>query len=86
MNVDLLAGTKEVIHDLKRLPDSATKEKLACALHKYIEKAYKNFQVEIQNVLENEKKENWRTVNLEYFDDIEELLQHREVWASCASR
>jgi len=32
MNIGLLAGNKEVIHDLIRLPDSATKEKLECAL------------------------------------------------------
>jgi len=86
MNIGLLAGNKEVIHDLIRLPDSATKEKLECALYKSVEKAYKNFQIEIQNILGNEKKENWRDVNLDYFNDIEELLRQREVWASYASR
>ena len=86
MNIGLLAGNKEVIHDLIRLPDSSSKEKLACALYESIEKAYKLFQLEIQKVLMNEKKENWRTVNLESFNEIEEILRQREVWASCTSR
>ena len=86
MNVGLLAGNKEVIHDLIRLPDSATKEKLARSLYKSIEKAYKNFQVEIQNVLVNEKRENWRAVNLSEFNHIEESLQRSEIWASSSSR
>ena len=86
INFGLLAGNKEVIHDLIRLPDSTTKEKSACALYKTIEKAYKNFQIEINNILENEKKENWRAVNLDYFNKIEESLHQSEVWASCTSR
>ena len=32
INFGLLAGNKEVIHDLIRLPNIATKEKLECAL------------------------------------------------------
>lgn len=86
MNNGLLTGNKEVIHDLIRVPGIATKEKLICNLYKSIEKAYKNFQVEIQNVLVNEKKENWRAVNLSDFNKIEELLQRSEIWASCSSR
>ena len=78
-NFGLLKGNKEVIDDLI----SATEEKLSYTLYKSIEKAYKNFQVDIQKVLVNEKKENWRAVNLDYFDEIEEKLRDSEVWASC---
>ena len=85
-NFDLMEGNKEVIDDLIRSPGSATEEKLACTLYKSIEKAYKNFQVDIQKVLVNEKKENWRAINLDYFDEIEELLRDSEVWASSTSR
>ncbi|MHA1497249.1 MAG: hypothetical protein ACTSRT_06835 [Promethearchaeota archaeon] len=81
-NFGLTEGNNEVIDDLIRSPGSATEEKLVRALYKSIEKAYKKFQVDIQKVLVNEKKENWRAVNLDYFN---ELLRDSEVWASCTS-
>jgi len=86
MNSGLLAGNEEGLHDLIRLPDITTKQRLVRTLYRSIEKAYKNFQVEIQNVLVNEKRENWRAVNLSDFNYIEESLQRSELWASYSSR
>ena len=84
MSVDLSSSNKGVIHDLIRLPENASKEAFTCALYKSIEKAYKIFLLELHEKLVNDKK-NWKTLNLEYFDDISELLRQRNAWASCVS-
>jgi hypothetical protein len=86
MKVDLSASNKGVIHDLIRLPEDASKEVFTCALHSSIEKAYRIFLLELHEKLVNDKKKNWKALNLEYFDDISELLRQRNAWASYASR
>jgi len=85
MNVDLSSSNKGVIHDLIRLPENASKEAFTCALYNSIEKAYKIFLLELHEKLVNDKKKNWKAINLEYFDDISEMLRQRNAWASCVS-
>ena len=86
MSVDLSSSNKGVIHDLIRLPEDASKEEFTCALYKSIEKAYRIFLLELHEKLVNSNKKNWKALNLEYFDDIAELLRQRNAWASCESR
>ncbi|MHA1670378.1 MAG: hypothetical protein ACTSV5_07335 [Promethearchaeota archaeon] len=74
-----MEGKKEGIFDLIKFSSNKTKEKLVNTLYKSIENAYKNFQVDIQEVFMNEKKENWSAVNLNLFHQIEKLLRNSEV-------
>jgi len=86
MNNVLSEGDNEVMHDLIRITDLKNKQRLVRTLYRSIEKAYKNFQVEVQNALVNEKRENWGAVNLSEFNHLEESLQQSEIWASWSSR
>jgi len=85
MNVELSSNNKGVIHDLIRLPENASKEEFTCALYKSIEKAYRVFLLELHEKLNSDKRKNWKTINLECFDDIAELLRQRNAWVSCES-
>jgi hypothetical protein len=85
MDIELSSSNKGIIHDLIRLPENASKELFTSALHRSIEKAYRIFLLELREKLVNDKKKNWKALNLEYFDDIAELLRQRNAWASCES-
>ena len=86
MDVDLSSNNKGVIHDLIRLPENASKEVFSCALHRSIEKAYRIFLLELHEKLVDDKKKNWKALNLECFDDITEMLRQRNAWAEYISR
>ncbi|MHA1104229.1 MAG: hypothetical protein ACTSPN_00650 [Promethearchaeota archaeon] len=77
-----------IITPLVRLPDDATRETLKCALYKSIKNAYRKFQTEIQYTIKENRKENknyWKLLNLDYFNEIEELLKE-EIWENCSMK
>jgi hypothetical protein len=82
----IFTGDKGVIHDLIRLKDGATKDELTHALYKSIEQAHIRFIKDLQEKIKSEKNLNWKSMNLDYFDDIEELLRQRKDWAKVKSR
>jgi len=84
-NIGFLAGYKEDIHEIIKMPRRITEDNLRSSLYKSIENAYRNFQVDVKKVLVNEKKENWRAVTLDYFKEVEEILRDQEIWASLTS-
>ena len=78
----------EIITSLVRLSDDATRETVKSALYKSIKNAYRKFQKEIQYTIQENRRENqnyWKLLNLDYFNEIEELLKEK-IWENCSMK